>query len=236
MLAVNPYAYNCGVGPVHVESQPNFSPDNVWSVEVGEKAKFDDKRISVNADIYYIKWNNIQQVLSLTCGYPYNTNAGNARSFGPELEVSALIVDGLTVDFSGAYNNAEINDPNANAQASGITPGTRVLNVPRFTATVGMTYKTAINDTLNGMFNISSSTVGDTRDQAAYPQILPTYTLVDARTGVVGEPLGGVPVRDQSHQQGCGTHHQQHGICLADLCDHARLDQPAAHRRVGFSV
>jgi outer membrane receptor for ferric coprogen and ferric-rhodotorulic acid len=173
-----------------VEAQPNFSPDNVWSIEFGEKAKFDDKRISVNADIYYIKWNNIQQVLSLTCGYPYNTNAGNARSFGPELEVSALIIDGLTLDFSGAYNNAEINDPNANAQASGIAPGTRVLNVPRFTATVGLSYNTAINDTLNGMFNISSSTVGDTRDQAAYPEILPTYTLVDARTGVLGSHWG----------------------------------------------
>jgi iron complex outermembrane recepter protein len=190
VLAINPFAYNCGVGPVHVESQPNFSPDNVWSVEVGEKAKFDDKRITVDGDFYYIKWNNIQQVLSLTCGYPYNTNAGNARSFGPELEISALLVDGLTLDLSGAYNNAEINDPNANAQASGITPGTRVLNVPRFTATVSLNYSTAINDALRGMVNVTSSTVGDTRDQAAYPQILPTYNLIDARAGVLSDHWG----------------------------------------------
>jgi iron complex outermembrane recepter protein len=190
VLAVNPFAYNCAAGPVHVESQPSFSPDNVWSVEVGEKAKFNDKRISVNADFYYIKWNNIQQVLSLTCGYPYNTNAGNARSFGPELEVSALIVEGLTLDFSGAYNNAEINDPNANAEASGITPGTRVLNVPRFTATLGLNYTTAINDTLKGMLNVTSSVVGDTRDQAAFPQILPTYNLLDARAGVTSDRWG----------------------------------------------
>jgi iron complex outermembrane recepter protein len=190
VLAVNPFAYNCGVGPVHVEAQPNFSPDNVWSIEAGEKAKFDDKRITVDADFYYIKWNNIQQVLSLTCGYPYNTNAGNARSFGPELEVSALLVDGLTLDFSGAYNNAEINDPNANAEASGITPGTRVLNVPRFTATVGLNYSTAINDALRGMASLTSSVVGDTRDQAAYPQILPTYNLVDGRAGVLGDHWG----------------------------------------------
>src|SRR5271170_1896507 len=190
VLAINPYAYNCGAGPVHVEAQPNFSPDNVWSVEVGEKAKFADKRITVDGDFYYIKWNNIQQVLSLTCGYPYNTNAGNARSFGPELEVSALLVGGLTLDLSGAYNNAEINEPNANAEASGITPGTRVLNVPRFTATVSLNYSTAINDALRGMVNLTSSTVGDTRDQAAYPQILPTYNLVDARAGVLSDHWG----------------------------------------------
>src|SRR6202166_3560778 len=65
VLAVNPFAYNCGAGPVSVSSQPNFSPDSVLSYEIGEKAKFADRRITVNADVYYIKWSHIQQVLSL---------------------------------------------------------------------------------------------------------------------------------------------------------------------------
>jgi outer membrane receptor protein involved in Fe transport len=184
VLAVNPFAYNCGAGAVTVSSQPNYSPDSVWSVEVGEKAKFADRRITVNADVYYIKWTNIQQVLSLTCGYPYNTNAGNAKSYGPELEVSALVVPGLTLSFSGTYNTAVINDPSANAIASGITPGTRVLSVPRYTAVAGVTYQAPLTDTLN----LSSSAVGPVRDQAAYPQILPMYNLVDARAGVSSGP------------------------------------------------
>ena len=104
---------------------------------MGEKARFADRRITVNADIYYIKWSDIQQVISLTCGYPYNTNAGNAKSYGPELEVSALIVKGLTLDFSGSYNTAVINDPSANAIAAGITPGTRVLSVPKYSGQSG---------------------------------------------------------------------------------------------------
>jgi outer membrane receptor protein involved in Fe transport len=190
VLAVNPFAYNCGAGPVSVSSQPNFSPDSVWSFEVGEKAKFADRRITVNADIYYIKWTNIQQVLSLTCGYPYNTNAGNAKSYGPELEISALVAPGLTLDLSGTYNTAVINDPSPNAVAAGITPGTRVLSVPLYTAVAGLNYQTAITDTLNGMVNLSSSLVGPVRDQAAYPQILPRYNLIDMRAGVSSGPWG----------------------------------------------
>jgi iron complex outermembrane recepter protein len=188
VLAVNPNAYNCAAGEVTVSAQPNFTPDSVLSYEIGEKAKFDDKRITINADIYYIQWSHIQQVLSLTCGYPYNTNAGNAKSYGPELEVSAMLVQGLTLDINGAYTQAYISDPSPNAVASGITPGTRVLNVPKYTAVASLTYTTALSDQLNSTFSVSSSEVGPVRDQAAYSQILPAYNLVDARAGIASGP------------------------------------------------
>jgi iron complex outermembrane receptor protein len=188
VLAINPNAYNCAAGPVHVSSQPNFSPDSVWSLEVGEKAKFDDRRFTVNGDVYYIKWSHIQQVLSLTCGYPYNTNAGNAKSYGPELEVSGVIAPGLTVDLNGAYTQAYISDPSANALGSGITPGTRVLNVPKYTAVASLDYTMALTDTLNGALNVTSSLVGPVRDQAAYSQILGSYNLLSARAGVSSGP------------------------------------------------
>jgi iron complex outermembrane receptor protein len=190
VLAINPFAYNCNAGAVTVSSQPSFTPDSVLSFEVGEKAKFADRRFTLNADFYYIKWTNIQQVISLTCGYPYNTNAGNAKSYGPELEASAMVVKGLTLDFSGAYNTAVINDPSANAIAAGITPGTRVLSVPRYTATLGINYQPVISDTMNGLMSLSSSLVGPVRDQAAFPQILPSYNLVDGRVGVTSGPWG----------------------------------------------
>jgi iron complex outermembrane recepter protein len=188
VLAINPNAYNCAAGAVTVSSQPSFTPDSVLSYEIGEKAKFDDRRFTVNADVYYIQWSHIQQVLSLTCGYPYNTNAGNAKSYGPELEMSAMIVPGLTLDVNGAYTQAYISDPSQNAIASGITPGTRVLNVPKYTAVASLNYMTAITDRLNGSFSVTSSEVGPVRDQAAYSQVLPSYNLVDARAGVASGP------------------------------------------------
>jgi outer membrane receptor protein involved in Fe transport len=188
VLAVNPFAYNCGAGAVSVSAQPNYSPDSVWSAEIGEKARFADRRITVNADLYYIKWTNIQQVLSLTCGYPYNTNAGNAKSYGPELEISALLTTGLTFDLSGTFTQAYISEPNQAALNSGINPGTRVLNVPKYTAVAGLNYLTPISDHLNGMFHIASSLVGPNQDQAAVRQTLPSYNLVDARAGLASGP------------------------------------------------
>jgi outer membrane receptor protein involved in Fe transport len=188
VLAINPSAYDCGVGAVSVAAQPSFTPDSVWSLEFGEKARFADRRITVNADVYYIKWTDIQQVLSLTCGYPYNTNAGNAKSYGPELEISALLTTGLTFDLSGAYTQAYISDPSSAAEASGISPGTRILNVPKYTAVAGLNYLRPITESLNGMFHVASSLVGPNEDQAAVRQTLPSYNLVDARAGVSSGP------------------------------------------------
>jgi outer membrane receptor protein involved in Fe transport len=195
VLKADSGAYNCGLplpgGPipaVYVTSQPSYTPDSVWSAEIGEKARFADRRITVNADLYYIKWDKIQQVLSLTCGYPYNTNAGNAKSYGPELEVSALLTTGLTFDLSGTFTQAYISDPTAAALASGINPGTRVLNVPKYTAVAGLNYFAPINDRFNGTFHVASSLVGPNQDQAAVRQTLPSYNLIDARAGIASGP------------------------------------------------
>ena len=106
--------YAAGSGPSYLTSQPSYyAPDDIWSLEFGEKAKLDDRRFTVNADVFYVKWHNIQQLIVLSCGYPYNTNVGDAKSYGPELEMAAKITDGLTVDLSGAYTQAYISAPRA---------------------------------------------------------------------------------------------------------------------------
>ena len=54
-----------------------FDPDTVWNYEAGEKALLADNRIRVNADVYYIKWDKVQQTALLSCGTQYTTNAGD---------------------------------------------------------------------------------------------------------------------------------------------------------------
>ena len=58
----------------------SFDPDTVWDYEAGEKALFADNRIRVNADVYYIKWDKVQQTALLSCGTQYTTNAGDGRA------------------------------------------------------------------------------------------------------------------------------------------------------------
>jgi iron complex outermembrane receptor protein len=197
-LEANPNAYNCNVplanqlnpglavpAGAYVSSQPSYGADSVWSYELGEKARFDDRRFTFDADVYYIKWSKIQQVVSLTCGYPYNTNAGNARAYGPEVETSLRLTDGLTLSVSGAYTKAEINEPNAAAQASGFYPGIKIINVPQYTAVAALDYQQPINDNLAAVFHLSSSLVGPIEDQAYYRETLPSHNLVDLKAGVV---------------------------------------------------
>ncbi len=189
-LAVTPTAVDCGAGPVSVNSQPIYTPDAVYSAEVGEKARFADRRITVNSDFYYIKWAHIQQTLNLSCVFPYNTNAGNAISYGPEVEVAAEIASGLTFSVNGTYSTAVINQPSTAALANGILPGTRVLNVPRYTGNVSLNYQLPITDQLTGLLTVSGTTVGSVRDVSFYPQVLSPYTLADARAGVTSGPWG----------------------------------------------
>jgi iron complex outermembrane receptor protein len=202
-LEANSAGYNCNVPlanqlnpalPVpagsYVSQQPQYGPDYVWSFELGEKARVDDRRFTINADAYYIKWSNIQQVVSLTCGYPYDTNAGNARAFGPEVETSTRLTDQLTFDLSGAYTNAKINDPSPAAQAAGFYPGIDVINVPEYTVVASLDYHQPVTANLTGMFHLSSSLVGPIQDQAYYRETLPSHNIMDLRAGVFADKWG----------------------------------------------
>ena len=63
--AMNPYLLlRPGSGPCYVtSSRRTIAPDAIWSFEMGEKARFADRRFTVNADVFYVKWTDIQQVL-----------------------------------------------------------------------------------------------------------------------------------------------------------------------------
>jgi hypothetical protein len=63
---------------------------------VGEKAKLFDNWLTINSDFYYIKWLGVQQTLLLACGFEYEANAGNGRSFGPEIPLCQCDVRHLT--------------------------------------------------------------------------------------------------------------------------------------------
>jgi iron complex outermembrane recepter protein len=178
--------YYCGpgTGPSYLTSQPAYySPDDIWSLEVGEKAKFNDRRFTVNADVFYVKWHNIQQLIVLSCGYPYNTNVGQAKAYGPELEMAARVTDAITAEMSGAYTQSYISDPD-NTPGLPVTSGTRVTNIPKYTGNVSLTYEAAMLEDYRLMFRVAESYVGPVEDTAYYRQVLGSYGLMDFRVGL----------------------------------------------------
>jgi iron complex outermembrane receptor protein len=178
-----------------------FSPDSVWNYEVGEKARMFDSWLTVNSDVYYIKWHNIQQVFTLTCGYQFYDNAGDARSFGPELEVTAKLATDWTASFSGAYTDAKINHPNTNytiylttqvTEPNGAHPcqtgsscTAPVMNVVKDTASFALNYATTVMNDWRVTGHAAYSFVGSSYDVAYYfGYKLPSYSLVNARVGL----------------------------------------------------
>jgi outer membrane receptor protein involved in Fe transport len=180
----------CGNSPT------SFGPDSVWNYELGEKAKLLDNRITVNSDLYYIKWTGIQQAPLLACGYQYDTNAGNGRSFGPELEINARLFDNWVISASGAYTDAKITSPSATYTQfllTGVPGGVStcqtasnctapILNVPKDTGSLSVMYSTALFGDYQVSARVADVFVGSSVDESYYYGIkLPSYNISNAR-------------------------------------------------------
>jgi len=177
-----------GSGPSYLTSQPAYyAPDDIWSLEVGEKARFDDRRFTVNADVFYVKWHNIQQLIVLSCGYPYNTNVGDAKTYGPELETSARVTDSFTIDLSAAYTQAYINQPKSIAGLP-LGPGTRINNIPKYTGNLAFNYDTMLTQDYKLTARLAEAYVGPVHDVAFYAEDLGSYGLMDFRLGLGKNP------------------------------------------------
>ena len=179
-----------------------FGPDAAWNYELGEKAKLFDNWLTINSDIYYIKWTGIQQVLTLPCGYQYYNNAGDGRSFGPELEINAKLAAEWTASLSGAWTDAKITHPNASytafltsvafepdgvsrpcATAAGCTAP--IMNVAKDTASLSLTYSTAVLSDYQLSARLADVFVGSSYDVAYYfGYKLPSYNLANARVNL----------------------------------------------------
>ena len=178
--------YYCGqgTGPSYLTSQPAYyAPDDIWSLEFGEKSRFADRRFTVNADVFYVKWHNIQQLIVLSCGYPYNTNVGDAKTYGPELEMAAKVTDAITVDLTGAYTQAYISAPK-DTPGLPVFAGTRVTSIPKYTGNLAVSYETMVAEDYKFTARVAESYVGPVYDTAFYAETLGSYGLMDFRLGL----------------------------------------------------
>ncbi len=162
----------------------SFGADSLWSYEVGNKSRFLDNRLSINAAAYYIDWNNIQIDRSLDCTFDYETNGGKARSVGVEIEVKAKPMRDLTIDFGAGYTDAYLVDASSDL---GSPAGAAIPGVPKYSATLGGEYRFTINEKTDGFARMSAhwtgSSHGPTFNPAKADYLRPAYTTLDASVG-----------------------------------------------------
>ena|ERR1700736_6358638 len=68
------------------QSPEAFGPDHLWSYTLGEKGTFAGGRLVMNIDGFYVKWDDVQTIHNLPCGYNFTQNAGKIKTRGIELE------------------------------------------------------------------------------------------------------------------------------------------------------
>jgi iron complex outermembrane receptor protein len=161
-----------------------YQSDSLWNYELGTKTAWLDNRLTVNADVFYIDWKDIQQQILLGCGFQFRTNAGAAKSEGTELELHARPLHGLDLSGGIGYQHAVITKAGAGGAQSPLQPGDRVYQVPDWTANTSVTYTLALSSRFSLVNNLTYSYVGGSKsanNDPFNPRTRSPYSLLDAR-------------------------------------------------------
>jgi outer membrane receptor protein involved in Fe transport len=179
-------------------SPTSYGPDKLWNFEIGDKARLLDGRLSVSGDFFYILWNSIAQNIPLvSSGLDFETNAGNATSYGFEFESRGAITDSLTVGLSGSYIHATLDKGVVvgNTVIDGTYAGEKVPGTPDYNVDFDAKQSFTFSDQISGYARIDIPWVGESNGNvegpdpatglAANPDYRrPSYITLDASLGL----------------------------------------------------
>jgi iron complex outermembrane recepter protein len=182
-----------------------YNPDSLTNNELGFKTQWFHHRLQVDGAVYQEDWKNAQVNFFDPQGglgnLQFATNGPNYRVRGAELQIIVKVIDGLTVQGSGSYNNSkQTNSPFLiNDNPSSPTFGQPILSVANPYGPVGSPLANAplvqwnirVRDEFplgdyHGFWQIGAQHVGDSQSATgnviSYDQ--PSYTTYDAALGV----------------------------------------------------
>lgn len=125
----------------------NYKPENLYAFEVGEKAQFLNRKLTVNTSAYYYDYLRYQAFLFETVATQVINR--NATAYGGEIEITARPWHGLTGNLSLAYSHFLVGT---------VFPGIvnqRPINAPRVQLNWGIDKSFEINDSLSFDLNYS---------------------------------------------------------------------------------
>src|SRR6202167_5701213 len=180
----------CLTGPGNLQSlglnsAPNqFNPDNVWSYEVGEKARALGNTFQINSDVYYERWTNVQQLVDPSCGFGFTANAGTASVYGSEIELAANLSESFMVTQNVGLTHATFND---SVRATNTVEGQKLLDVPDVTLNTSVIYSTPVSASFKFNARGTYTYIGPMQDITYVRNNLPGYALVNARAGLTSD-------------------------------------------------
>ena len=171
-----------------INGQP-FNSDSLWSYEIGTKNSWVDGRVKTRAAIYRIDWKGIQQTTTLgaidpLCGYNVATNSGAALSNGGELEVDAVPIQNLKLNFAVGYEDARI----TKSEPGSLTVvGQPINQVPKWTGSIISEYSIPLGPRalfIRGQYTFTGARTSFVDVAPPTGRALASYSLVNLRVGI----------------------------------------------------
>jgi iron complex outermembrane receptor protein len=132
-----------------------FNPEHLDTFEIGVKSDMLERRLRVNADVFYNLYHDMQVTQNITYTDGKNSasivNAGAARTKGVEVELTAVPVESLTLTayFAGLdarytkYDTFVLN-PVTDQTVAISYAGNRLMNSPKWSGGAGVSYGVAV--------------------------------------------------------------------------------------------
>ncbi|MEI9887148.1 MAG: TonB-dependent receptor [Rhizomicrobium sp.] len=100
-----------------------YQPDRLTNYELGWKTSWFDNTLRVNGAVYLEEWKYFQFSFLGINSFTEIHNAGSARIYGAEADVTWQPVDGLTINGSGSYNDSHLTEDYCGPVGVTICPG-----------------------------------------------------------------------------------------------------------------
>jgi outer membrane receptor protein involved in Fe transport len=146
-----------------------YKPDSVWSYEIGEKARFFDRRLTVNASAYYEDWKDIQ-LEAYPDDWALNINGKTATIYGAEVDINARLGGGFDLQISGGYVHARVDG----GPHWDIVPVNVLPEVAPESGSVVLSYSRQLNDDYFLTAKLENSYTGQ-RYSLAFPEPYTPY-------------------------------------------------------------
>ncbi|GAA6153514.1 TonB-dependent receptor [Pseudoteredinibacter isoporae] len=162
-----------------------YNPETVSTWEVGTKTELWDKRLRLNAALFYSDYKDVQVTVQQSADGGSNfvsavLNAGAATIKGGEIEALAQLSEGLTAQFTLGYLDAEFDE--VISGGVNVADSWEFANTPDLTSSLSLSYAHEMGDKGSLVATSGLSYRGETR---IFPQVASlvdedSYTLWDA--------------------------------------------------------
>jgi iron complex outermembrane receptor protein len=172
--------------PAPPPGSESYNSDTNTNYEVGVKTDLLDGRLQLDADVYFIEWDDIQ-LLTVVNNFGFNTNGGTAESKGVELSAAWALTDQLTVRGNAAYTDAQLTSDTP--AAVGGRDGDALPLVPEWSAALDADYRFDVVGDFEPFIGAGWRYYGDRRsgfdaDPTLSQLLLEAYSTFDLRAGV----------------------------------------------------